>query len=1320
MTENLQPLPDEHLEARITAYVLGEASPFEAAEVEALIAKSPELKLFANRTRTLHTLLKEAETTSNESSAEWKLPAGKRGKLTPSSGPVPVLMPAKESRIRRASFRAAIGIAACFVVTFIISRFYVFPKVTKESAMTVSYMEKEYSARAPEANIDQLRRDVRQQEDKVEGGRKTLATLSRTKGIAYDKESVAMARNEAVADAKEETKKAALERSIDTEDYADAKQDFESDLARLETLKLKLLAEEISEDMPAQKAETAALRKPSSPLAAPAPAATQPAAPQVVIGGQVREAGSVAFKEGMTLGEAVKSAGGATEFGSAKRIKVYRDGKAQTYDLTNPELAQIELQANDTIEVPQKKWMGCGASRDELLGAEDKADAVASNQRSRNQVPVPSAAAPAPSADFGDGQDFGGGWGEGGGLAGGRDESMAMKGRSFRSDSRALSVPKEGTTIPGIPLEKEVAALVTGGLRSGDQAVNRNSVDAILNNPDRTAQAGKPKSEMKALQDAPGDAFAAAEADPFSAPEDGLSSLAQREVIRRQESVAEADRQLLEGREAYSKGDFGKASEQFDDALAKLPDSPAMQDRRESYADHLGKAAVAEAQQKRKVGKYDEARDILEKTAAAGGGNQEEIKAELGYLDDPIRTNPALTYEHTKKVDEVRRKLYMAQANYDLGKYDDAKKAYEDTLRIDPYNQAARRGMEKISAAKSDYYRAAYDQTRAELLMQVDKAWELAAPAEKNSKGNEQADPFADPTEPGEIVSFSGLFSDGIVADSKESANSNSRFKMDRAGAERSDFRFYSEFDGFANRGAPIADEPKQIDFTTKFTEITQANDKELGFDWILPGFDSAIPVTPATPTDFESRLGIEDEVPMLSDIPIVGKLSPPQPIDLADLSQEIPATQEPFSTFSLNISDASFQVASSAVAKGERPDPESIKPEQFYNAVSYDDPAPSTGEPVAAAIGQVAHPVIPGRNLVRMSVRTASTGRAETQPLILTLLVDQSGSMARGDRRAAMDTALSQLATLLTPDDRVTVIGFSRTPRLLADSISGNDADKLPDIINQSASEGGTNLEQAIDLAENLALRHRQDGAQNRIVLFTDGAANLGNADPERLAERVKALRQQDLAFDIAGIGTNDINDQLLSELSRHGNGRYYLVGENTAGNLAKQLAGAFRPAAENVKIQVKFNAQRVGSYKLIGFEKDRLKTEDFRNDSVDAAELAADESGTALYQVEPLPNGSGEIGELFVRFRDTATGEMVERSWTIPYESQALAIDKVAPPMQLAVLSLLAAQKLQPGPLADAINFRDFSETIAQLKQAYANDAKAQQMLNLVNALK
>ena len=237
--------------------------------------------------------------------------------------------------------------------------------------------------------------------------------------------------------------------------------------------------------------------------------------------------------------------------------------------------------------------------------------------------------------------------------------------------------------------------------------------------------------------------------------------------------------------------------------------------------------------------------------------------------------------------------------------------------------------------------------------------------------------------------------------------------------------------------------------------------------------------------------------------------------------------------------------------------------------------------------------------------------------------------------------------------------------------------------------------------------------------MLFTDGAANLGNADPARLAEKVKALRQKGIAFDIAGIAADGLNDELLGELARNGNGRYYVVGKGADENFAKQLAGAFRPAAENVKVQVRFNPERVGRYKLIGFEKDRLKTEDFRNDAVDAAELAAEEAGVAVYQVEPLPGGNGELGEVSVRFRDTAKGEMVERTWTIPHDANAPAFDRATPPMQLAVLSMLAAEKLRGGPLAEAIDFKQLVAPRATVKQFYGNNGRAAEVLHMIDSL-
>ncbi len=211
----------------------------------------------------------------------------------------------------------------------------------------------------------------------------------------------------------------------------------------------------------------------------------------------------------------------------------------------------------------------------------------------------------------------------------------------------------------------------------------------------------------------------------------GHSSLAQREMIRRQEAVNDADRLVAEGRQAFENQDYQQAVDKFRQALDRLPDAPMVADRRTAYTGQLSDASVALAQSHRKVGKYDEARQLLEDVLAPDVDPHNALaKRELDYLDDPIRTNPALTFEHVQNVDRVRRGLYMAEGHYNLGKFDEAKTEYEKVLRIDPHNSAARRGMERVAARKSDYYRAAYDHTRAELLMQVDQAWELAVPVE--------------------------------------------------------------------------------------------------------------------------------------------------------------------------------------------------------------------------------------------------------------------------------------------------------------------------------------------------------------------------------------------------------------------------------------------------------------------------------------------------------------------------------------------------------------------------------------------------------------
>ncbi len=197
--------------------------------------------------------------------------------------------------------------------------------------------------------------------------------------------------------------------------------------------------------------------------------------------------------------------------------------------------------------------------------------------------------------------------------------------------------------------------------------------------------------------------------------------------------------------------------------------------------------------------------------------------------------------------------------------------------------------------------------------------------------------------------------------------------------------------------------------------------------------------------------------------------------------------------------------------------------------------------------------------------------------------------------------------------------------------------------------------------------------------------------------------------------MGADGLNDDILEALTRKGGGRYYFLNtpEDADEGFARQLAGAFRPAAENVKMQVRFNPSRVGKYRLIGFEKHRLNQEDFRNDKVTAAQLAAEEAAVALYQVQVLPEGEGELGEVFVRFRDPADGRMIEQSWTIPYNAKAPALDKAAPSMQFAATASLLAEKLRGGPVGDAIDLNALAPIIAQIRVHYAQEQRVRQLV-------
>ncbi|MCW1912284.1 von Willebrand factor type A domain-containing protein [Luteolibacter sp. GHJ8] len=1161
--DSQKPGSDDALEARIVAWVLGEASPFEAAELEKLCAEDPKLREFERRMRDLDAIL--AADAKPGMHASWKLPEGKRQKITDLLGAVPMATAEQDKKVNRYFARRILLAAAACVAISLVS----YPLFSNKQALGKTVM-----AEAPPE--------------------KTVDFMPASPAVRTVEPEASVKRQRAFRGVGEEAG--------------------------------DLLTKEIRESAIEEQVRLSAAD------------GSTPAEPELL----------------------------------AKKTEKASD-PADLY-------FQGWLQSKDSEKLKSE-------GRDSEARAK-LADARRNFQRVQEEHPD---------------------W-----------KKQMVGGRVVQTDEQLAQLseePKlreaEAKSISDTSLA--AGANLTDGLRSGDGPVMRNNLDAIP--PGAVAEDAMEMAKKDAPADSPQNlpALALQDQDP------NVYRFSQQEIVpRKPGEMPILDPSAPQGftlnysqdanRMARSNGGSGSTARP-DAAQAifgitlyqngttaglggRISETPEVAAAQNFFGDPSGATEVT------REFAYPDAFEAPRLPDLAG---MEDGLADLDAESVVTPATPTVPAEngvmapgaqHAENVDKVRRSLYLAEGGYNLGKYDDAVRHYEDVLRVDPSNKAARRGLERVAQAKTDYYRAAYDHTRAELLSQVDAAWELQPPS-------------------GVAPAQQAAGAPGAGAVSELAQQELARRQQTAGDAER--------LAGEAKNARESGDLERAYKLQTDALGLIPEAPASLGRRAELKL--SLAEIAAGLAVDAKTK-GKEDSAKEWAGKALQWNPQQKDAKQVLDLEggDETSAVAEPFSTFSLHVSDASFKLAKAALDRGEQPDPAGIRSEEFYNAFDYGDPAPAPGEPVVCVSEQAAHPILPQRNLVRIGVRTAAAGRGGSTPLNLTLLLDSSGSMEREDRQTAMLRAVDQLSKLLKEGDTITVAGFARTPRLLADRLPGARAGELNTIIAQTPSEGGTNLEEGLKLAEELAKRQFNAAAQNRIVLFTDGAANLGDAQPESLQARVEQLRQEGIAFDAAGFGAEGLNDRLLERLTRNGNGRYYVVdqAEDAGDGFAKQLAGAFRPAAENVKVQVRFNAARVARYKLIGFEEHRLAKEDFKNDAVDAAEMAAEEAGNALYQIQTLPEGEGEIGEVSVRFRDVASGQMVERTWTIPYEAQAAAFDQATASMKLAGLAMMAAEKLRNGPMAEAVDFSRFGKVFADVKSEFAGSGKVEEFGGMVERLK
>ena len=424
----------------------------------------------------------------------------------------------------------------------------------------------------------------------------------------------------------------------------------------------------------------------------------------------------------------------------------------------------------------------------------------------------------------------------------------------------------------------------------------------------------------------------------------------------------------------------------------------------------------------------------------------------------------------------------------------------------------------------------------------------------------------------------------------------------------------------------------------------------------------------------------------------------------------EVQTADNAFSTFSLNVSDVSFRLAAASLDKGVMPDAASIRSEEFINAFDYRDPEPAPSAPLAFAWDRARYPFAHNRDLLRFSIKTAAAGRENGRPLNIVLLLDTSGSMERADRVRIIHEALRVLAGQLHPQDVLSVVTFARTARLWVDGLSGAQAGAVADQVSDITPEGGTNLEEAMNLAYATALRHYLANGLNRVVLLTDGAANLGNVDSDTLKQKAETNRQQGISLDCFGVGWEGYNDDLLEVLARTGGGRYGFLNspEDAATDFAGKLAGALKVAAQDVKVQVEFNPRRVTAYRQIGYAKEQLKKEQFRDNTVAAASIGAAEAGNGLYVIEVNPQGDGPLATVRVRYHVPGSADYPEHAWVVPFQGDAPALDEAPPATRLAATASAFSEWLAGSPYAGDVTPGALLNTLSGVPDVYGIDAR------------
>ncbi len=335
---------------------------------------------------------------------------------------------------------------------------------------------------------------------------------------------------------------------------------------------------------------------------------------------------------------------------------------------------------------------------------------------------------------------------------------------------------------------------------------------------------------------------------------------------------------------------------------------------------------------------------------------------------------------------------------------------------------------------------------------------------------------------------------------------------------------------------------------------------------------------------------------------------------------QTLRVADVPVSTFSIDVDTGAYSNMRRWVSQGQLPPENAVRVEEFINYFDYDYKVPEQSEQPFSVNTEIARtPWNADTHLIRIGIQGYEVSPEALPSSNLVFLVDVSGSMQSSDKLPLLKQALSMLTRKLDANDTISMVVYAGASGVVLDSVAGDQNATIVAALQQLEAGGSTNGAAGIQLAYQLARQNFKPHGVNRVILATDGDFNVGVASTEELRDMIERQRKSGIALTTLGFGSGNYNDHLMEQLADAGNGNHAYIDRLSEAQkvLSEEMTSTLMTIAKDVKIQVEFNPQTVAEYRLIGYANRVLNEEDFNNDQVDAGEIGAGHTVTALYEI-------------------------------------------------------------------------------------------------------